>query len=82
MILGKADVEMEVVRANQSHPTCRGNGEGMQAEETRRNTGSPSGDRSADPLTTRERQVRPYGVTERPVLPMKPGNSGGGKGLS
>ena len=47
MILGKADVEMEVVRANQSHPSCRGNGDGMQAEETRRNTGNPSGDRGS-----------------------------------
>jgi len=37
---------MERVRANQFHPTCRGNGDGMQAEETRRNTGNPSGDRS------------------------------------
>src|SRR5258707_5769728 len=31
-------------------------------------------------LTTRERQVRPYGVAERLVVPAKPGNSGGGKG--
>jgi hypothetical protein len=37
---------MEIVRANEVHQTCRGNGDGMQAEETRRNTGSPSGDRS------------------------------------
>src|SRR5215471_19405895 len=44
------------------------------------NTGSPSGDRSWDQLTTRERQVRPYGVAERLVVPMKPGNCGGGKG--
>ena len=33
-----------------------------------------------DQLATRERQVRPYGMAERPVVLMKPGNSGGGKG--
>jgi hypothetical protein len=27
------------------HQTCRGNGDGMQAKGTMRNTGSPSGDR-------------------------------------
>jgi hypothetical protein len=71
---------MEIVRANEVHPTCRGNGDGMQAQETRGNTGSPSGDRSPDQPTTRERQVGPYGVAERSVVLRKPGNSGGGKG--
>jgi hypothetical protein len=33
-----------------------------------------------DQLATREREAGPYGATERSVLPMKPGNSGGGKG--
>jgi len=33
-----------------------------------------------DQLAARERQVRPCGVAERFVVPMKPGNSGGGKG--
>jgi hypothetical protein len=33
-----------------------------------------------DQLVTRERQTGPYGVAERLVLPMKPGNAGGGKG--
>ena len=46
----------------------------------RRNTGSPSGDRSRDQLATRERQAGLCGVAERSVVPMKPGNSGGGKG--
>jgi hypothetical protein len=31
-------------------------------------------------LTTRERQVRPFGVAERLAVPLKPGNAGGGKG--
>jgi hypothetical protein len=62
------------------HETCRGNGDGMYAEETRRNTGSPNGDRSSDQPAPRERQAGPYGVAERSVVPMKLGNSGGGKG--
>ena len=61
------------------HQTCRGIGDGMQAEEIRRNTGNPSGDGRGDQLATRERQAGPYGVTERPVVPMKQGNTGGGK---
>src|ERR1017187_7873560 len=60
--------------------SCRGNGDGMYAEETRRNTGNPSGDRGRDQLATRERQAGPCGVAERFVVPRKPGNSGGGKG--
>ena len=42
--------------------------------------GSPSGDRGKDQLATRERQAGTCGVAERPVVPMKPSNSGGGKG--
>ena len=41
---------------------------------------APSGDRSRDQLATRESQAGPNGVAEGSVLPMKPGNSGGGKG--
>ena len=48
-------------------------------KETRRNTGSPSGDRSGDQLAARERQAGPYGVAERLVVLMKPSNVGGGK---
>jgi hypothetical protein len=71
---------MEVERANKLHRTCRGNGDGMQAEETRRNTGSPSGDCNVGQPATRERQAGPCGVAERLAVPMRPGNSGGGKG--
>src|SRR5262252_5301577 len=52
----------------------------MQTQGIRRNTGSPSGDRSRDQLATRERQAGPYGVTERLAVLMKPSNVGGGKG--
>src|SRR5260370_12623519 len=54
----------------------------MQAKWTIRNTGSPSGDCKMNQLATRERQAGPTGMAERLVLPMKPGNSGGGKGGS
>jgi hypothetical protein len=62
------------------HRTCRGSGDGMQATGTRRNTGSPSGDRGMGQRAARERQAGPYGVTERLVVLTKPGSSGGGKG--
>ena len=45
----------------------------------RRNTGSPSGDRSIDQLAARERQAGLTGMAERLVVLVKPGNSGGGK---
>jgi len=63
------------------HRTCRGRGDGMHAKETRRNTGSPSSDRRMDQLAPRERKAMLTGMAERLVVPMKPGNSGGGKGL-
>ena len=47
------------LRANSFHPTCRGSGDSMYAQETRRNTGSPDGDRACDQLTAREGQVGP-----------------------
>ena len=56
MLCGRAAVD-GTVRANEFHQTCRGNGDGKQAKWTSSNTGSPSGDRSPDQLTTRERQV-------------------------
>jgi hypothetical protein len=59
--------------------SCRGISDGMQAKWTIRNTGSPSGDRNVDQLAARERQAGPYGMTERLAVPLKPGNSGGGK---
>ena len=46
----------------------------MQAKWTRRNTGSPSGDRNKDQLAARERQAGPTGMAEGLVLPLKPGS--------
>ena len=61
------------------HQSCRGIGDGMQAQGTIHNTGSPSGDRSGDQLAARERQAGLTGMTERLAVPLKPGNAGGGK---
>jgi hypothetical protein len=71
---------METYERTKFHQTCRGIGDGMQAQGTMRNTGSPGGDRSVDQLATRERQAGPTGMAERLVVPTKPGNSGRGKG--
>lgn len=78
MDLGKA-ADDEAVRANRLHPSCRGSGDGMYAQETRRNTGSPDGDCYFDQLTAREGQVGPVGVAERLAVPRKSGNADGGK---
>ena len=60
--------------SERSQRSCRGIGDGMQAQGTRRNTGNPSGDNAErGQLTARESQVGPSGVAERLVLPMKPG---------
>jgi hypothetical protein len=42
---------------------------------------APSGDRGRDQPVTRERWTGPCGVAEGFAVPVKPGNSGGGKGL-
>ena len=60
---------------NKLHRTCRGNGDGMYAWETGRNTGNPTVDRGRDQLATRERQAGRVGVAEKSVVPMKLGNS-------
>ncbi len=72
---------MESYERTKFHQTCRGIGDGMQAKWTIRNTGSPSGDYKMNQLAARERKAGPFGMAERLVVPMKPGNSGGGKGL-
>ena len=79
MLCGRAAVDGPV-RANEDHQTCRGNGDGKQAKLTSSNTGSPNGDRLGDQLAPRESQARPYGVAERLVRAMKPGNAGRAKG--
>jgi hypothetical protein len=70
---------MESYERTSLHQSCRGISDGMQAKGTIHNTGSPSGDRASDQLATRERQAGPTGMAERLTVPLKPGNSGGGK---
>src|SRR5207249_11903271 len=77
-VIGRAAAD-GTVRANADHQTCRGNGDGKQTKLTSSNTGSPSGDRRSDQPAARESQAGPFGVTERLVVLMKPGNAGEGK---
>lgn len=44
------------------------------------NTGSPIGGVARAKPESRERQSGPLWVAERPVVPVSPGNAGGGKG--
>jgi hypothetical protein len=41
---------------------------------------APAAISSRDQPATRESQAGPFGVSERPIVPGKPGNAGGGKG--
>jgi len=47
--------------------------------EDGRNTGNPNGGRRAAQPDAREGQAGPCGVADRLVVPLKPGNAGGGK---
>ncbi len=71
---------MAGIRAKSStQPLCRGSGDGMytrKAYATRR----PHDVVRDDQPDAREGQAGRRGVTERFVVPMKPGNAGGGKG--
>jgi hypothetical protein len=71
---------MESYERTSFYQSCRGISDGMYAMGTRRNTGSPSGDCRMDQLAARERRAGLTGMAERLVVPMKPGNAGGGKG--
>jgi hypothetical protein len=66
-------------RTDSIHPAGVGS-DGMSAQGTIHNTGSPSGDGNFNQLAARERQAGPTGMAERLEVPMKPGNAGGGKG--
>ena len=57
----------------------RGNDDGMSVQGDQRNTGNPTGEGCSPQPDAREGQAGLTRVTERPVVPSKPGNSGGGK---
>ena len=78
-MMGKAKVAGEV-NDRSTQRSHRGNGDGTQTQEkyaTREAPAVAARDRQPD---AREGQAGPYGVTERFVVPLKPGNAGGGKG--
>ena len=59
----------------------RGNGDGMFARGDTTQHGKPEAAGARDPQPdAREGQAGPGRVAERPVVPLKPGNAGGGKG--
>ena len=59
----------------------RGNGDGMSTHGRRLQHGKPQSVEARDlQPDAREGQAGPPGVADRPVVPMKPGNAGGGKG--
>src|SRR6478672_766198 len=66
-----------------SNDTCsrsrRGSGDGMSAQESNATREAPLGGEWVHQPDAREGRSGPAGVTERLVVPLKPGNSGGGK---
>ena len=65
---------------DQTQRSHRGSGDGTQTQEKHGTREAPAVVARDCQPDTREGQAGPCGVTERPVLPTKPGNSGGGKG--
>ena len=58
----------------------RGNGDGTPTQEKHETREAPAVAARDRQLDAREGQAGPSGVTEKPVVPSKPGNAGGGKG--
>ena len=58
----------------------RGNGDSTHGRGEWTQHGKPWRWRGTRQPTAREGQVGPFRVAERPVVPGKPGNAGGGKG--
>src|ERR1700686_5252590 len=61
-------------------PLRRGSGGSMYTRKAYATREAPRRGRSDDQLEAREGQAGRTGVAERFVVPLKPGNSGGGKG--
>src|SRR5256714_15615926 len=62
-----------------AQPLHRGSGGSMYTRKARATREAPMRDQDDQP-DAREGQAGRIGVAERPVVPMKPGNTGGGKG--
>jgi hypothetical protein len=69
-----------VSRATKPRRSHRGMGDGMHDEEIDRNTGSPCGEGRDPQPTSREGQVGPQWVADRPVVARRSGNAEGAKG--
>ena len=68
-------------RSDTNQGSHRGNGDGMSAHGDPTQHGKPQAVGARDPQPdAREGQAGPPGVADRPVVPTKPGNAGGGKG--
>ncbi len=63
-----------------AQPLHRGTGGGAYMKESARNTGSPGAWSGMTNRTPARDRLGAHGVAERLVVPLKPGNSGGGKG--
>jgi len=68
-------------RAKQyAQPLRRGSGGSMYTRKAYATRETPRRGQSDDKLEAREGQAGRHGVAERFVVPLKPGNAGGGKG--
>jgi len=61
-------------------PIRRGSGNGMLTQDSNATRETPAVAARDRPRDAREGQARPCGATERSVVAVKPGNSGGAKG--
>src|SRR6476660_4907420 len=82
--MGKAAVAELTGEQRSRLRSHRGNDDGMSEQEDHRNTGDPRRQRMPRSMRVqpdaREGQAGPRGESERPMVPSKPGNAGGGKG--
>src|SRR5262245_16635488 len=69
-------------RKSYAQPPRRGSGDSMYTRKAYATREAPWRGRSNDELAAREGQAGRCGVAERFVVPLKPGNAGGGRGLS
>ena len=77
-------VKFEVVESPSSNDPIqrshRGIGDGMSTQGKSMQHGKPHRREARSQLDSREGQAGSHGVADRPVVPLKPGNAGGGKG--
>src|SRR3954452_12284195 len=70
---------LDATSEDYAQPLHRGSGGSMYTRKAHATREAPMRDRDDQP-DAREGQAGRTGVAERPVVPMKPGNAGGGKG--